>query len=253
MTMVRTSRPLAAFVLALGVMAAALPAAAASKASASKSATSKAAVKAKRIEPPQTVIQLADWVVRSGDNQDLPFAVIDKSKAVVAVFDAKGKMLGADAALVGSAPGDDSAPGVGDRELSDIPLEERTTPAGRFIGGYGAAAGARRVLWVDYGTAISMHPVITTNPKERRPQRLRSQTPDDNRITHGCINVPAKFYSGVVRPAFRKGPALFYILPETRPLSDVFPDFYIQTLTGGAAEIQASPAPPEPPPPSEQL
>jgi len=255
---VRTGSPLAALVLALCVAGVAMPAAAATKKHAAVAVSKKAlakkpAAKPKPIEPPQMVLQLADWVVRTGDNGDLPFAIVDKTQAVVAVFDAEGKLLGADAALVGSAQGDDSAPGVGDRELADIPLEDRTTPAGRFIGGFGRAAGQQRVLWVDYGTAISMHAVITTHPKERRPQRLRSKTPDDNRITHGCINVPAKFYTGVVRPAFRKERGLFYILPDTKPLGEVFPDFDFQMRVAGPSTTQVNSEPPQPTAPSEQL
>jgi hypothetical protein len=243
----RTTAPLAALVVCLSLAGAALPDGALAKPIHKAAHKAKPAAKPKAPEPPQTVRQLADWIVSSGDNRDMPFAVVDKKAAVVAVFDATGKMLGLDVALVGSAEGDDSAPGVGDRELSDIPMDERTTPAGRFIGGYGAAAGQRKVLWIDYGTAISMHPVITTNPAEKRPERLKSKTPDDNRITHGCINVPARFYSKVVSPAFKDGPGLFYILPDTKPLFEVFPDFYVQTLLA----TRASAAQTEPPRPSE--
>ena len=53
-------------------------------------------------------------------------------------------------------------------------------------------------------------------------QRLNSPTPKDNRITFGCINVPAKFYAKVIRPLFGKTTGVVYILPETKPLSDVF-------------------------------
>jgi hypothetical protein len=245
----RTSAALAALVLCLGLTGAALPSDAAAKpaAKASKS-TAHAKPKSKPAGPPQTVRELAHWVVTSGDNAKLPFVVIDKNAAVVAVFSAKGKLLGSTPALIGSAVGDDSAPGVGDRELADIPLKDRTTPAGRFIGGYGRVARQRGILWVDYATAISLHPVVTANPKEKRLQRLQSRTPKDNRITHGCINVSAGFYNSVVAPTFRKSRGLFYILPDTRPLSDVFPDFYVQMRSTAAPA--PSPAPPEPPRPS---
>lgn len=60
---------------------------------------------------------------------------------------------------------------------------------------YGPAIGTtEKVLWVDYETAISMHPVVTSNPKEHRLERLKSTTPDDNRITFGCINIAPAFY-----------------------------------------------------------
>jgi len=174
---------------------------------------------------PETVTQLADWVAASGDNRDLPFAIVDKTEAQVFVFAPDGRLLGASPALVGFARGDDSAPGVGDRELSDIRPEERTTPAGRFVAAYGPAKGRDRVLWVDYATAVSLHEVVTSNRRERRLQRLRSPTPEDNRITYGCINVSSGFYRTVVRPTFEATGGVFYVLPETRPLEEAFPTY----------------------------
>jgi len=253
----RTKASLAALIFGVGVIGIALPDAATAKAPA-KTAKAHAKHKAKTPpkpkppEVPQTVARLADWVASTGDNEDMPYIVVDKTAAVVAVYDAKGKLLGSDAALVGSAQGDDSAPGVGDRELSDIPMEDRTTPAGRFIGGFGPAAGSDRVLWIDYATAISLHAVITTNPAEKRLDRLKSKTPDDNRITHGCINVPAKFYSKVVRPTFAKGHGIFYILPDSKPLVDVLPGFYLQTVLDQSKANQPSPSPSEQPVSTQQ-
>jgi hypothetical protein len=180
---------------------------------------------------PATATQVLDWVVRSGDNGDLPFMVIDKVAAVVGVFNAEGKQLGTTAALFGVTPGDDSSPGVGDRELSDIAPEERTTPAGRFVSKFGPAADNRRVLWVDYSTSISLHPVVTTNKKERRVERLRSATADDNRITFGCINVPTRFYTRVVVPNFRKDIGVVYILPEVKSLNEAFPAYQAQIVS----------------------
>jgi hypothetical protein len=179
-------------------------------------------------QSPDTVTQMANWVAATGDNGGLPFMVIDKIAAQVFLFDAEGLFLGATPALLGVTPGDDSAPGVGDRELSEIKPEDRTTPAGRFVAKFGPASGNRNVLWVDYATSISLHAVVTGNKKERRLQRLRSPSPEDNRITYGCINVPARFYQDIVRPLLGKATAVVYILPETKPLTDVFPMFRIQ-------------------------
>jgi hypothetical protein len=175
--------------------------------------------------PSETAAILTNWIVASGDNGGLPFMVIDKVAAKVLLFDASGHPIGATPALLGITPGDDSAPGVGDRELSDIKPEDRTTPAGRFVANFGRASGNRNVLWVDYATSISLHAVITTNKKERRLQRLRSPSAKDNRITFGCINVPAKFYQHVVRQLFTGTSGIVYILPESKNLSEVFPAF----------------------------
>ena len=154
--------------------------------------------------------------------------VVDKLGAEVFVFDAQGQPLGKAPALLGISRGDDSVPGVGERELRKISVADRTTPAGRFVAKFGLGGG-RRVLWVDYATAVSLHPVITSSPKEHRMQRIKSPTPDDNRITFGCINVPASFYTGIVRPLFKdKAAAVVYILPDTKPLNEVFPAMVVQ-------------------------
>ena len=91
---------------------------------------------------------VADWVVHAGDNHagdnhagdnkagdkpGLPFVIVDKKEAKVFVFDADGRLRGAAPALLGSARGDDSIPGIGDRELAKIRPQDRTTPAGRFV------------------------------------------------------------------------------------------------------------------------
>jgi hypothetical protein len=173
-----------------------------------------------------TLAALADWIITSKDNRKQPFAVVDKATAQILVFDAAGKLKGMTPILIGSATGDTSAEGIGDRELKDIPAEEKTTPAGRFLAAFGPAQGGQSVLWIDYSTSISIHPVLTTAAAkwEKRAQRLSSKTSEDNRITHGCINVSASFYANTVRPAFKKG-GLFYILPDTISILDAFPAY----------------------------
>jgi hypothetical protein len=171
-----------------------------------------------------TVIELAAWVVANGDNQGYPFAIMDKGAAQVLVFGSDGRLRGAAPGLFGSAFGDHSAPGVAGLALREIPGRDRTTPAGRFVGGFGPSIDAGRVLWVDYDSAVSMHPTATGVPAERRRERLASPTPADNRITHGCINVSPGFYDRVVSPTFEGG-GVFYILPDMMPLSKALPGF----------------------------
>lgn len=168
---------------------------------------------------------IADWVSASGDNHGLPFVIVDKVEAKVFVFHPDGRLRGAAPALVGLARGDDSVPGIGERKLSSIRPEERTTPAGRFVAALGADLGDKEVVWVDYEAAVSLHRVITTNAKEHRLRRLATRSPLDNRISYGCINVPAAFYDSVVQPAFTGTNGIVYILPEVRSLRDVFPAF----------------------------
>ena len=185
---------------------------------------------------------LADWVVDSGNNGNLPFVIVDKAQAKVFVFKADGQLGGAAAVLLGLAVGDDSVPGIGERKLSSIRPEERTTPAGRFVASLDRNIHGVEILWVDYDTAISLHRVVTSQPQERRTERLASATPSDNRISYGCINVPVNFYENVVSPAFTGTNGIVYVLPETRAAKEVFGSYDVDEHARPLAARQAKPA-----------
>ena len=187
-------------------------------------------------QPSGVSAQLADWVESTADNGDKPFAIVDKVAARIFVFGADGRLRGSAPVLVGLARGDDSAAGIGDRALSAISPDERTTPAGRFVATFGRASGDKTVLWVDYADSISLHPVVTTNPQEHRLRRIKSAAADDHRISYGCINVPARFYERVVLKAFRSAGGIVYVLPDTRSLDEVFPAFAATIEPSDAAD-----------------
>lgn len=184
--------------------------------------------------------QLAQWVVASADNGVRPFVVIDKVQAKVFLFEPDGSLRGASPVLLGYAAGDHTVEGIGQRPIEDVKPEERTTPAGRFVGELGRNALHEDVLWVDYDAAVSMHRVRLTNPKERRAQRLASPTPDDNRISYGCINVPPSFFDQVLWPVVRQARPVIYVLPEVKALDEVFPG--VATLSSTAAPAAAESA-----------
>ena len=165
---------------------------------------------------------VAHWVIFSGDHQGLPFVVVDKIHARVFVFNHHGRLLGAAPALVGQARGDEPVPGLGDRPLSQIQPHERITPAGRFVAELDRNAAGQTILWVDYEQAISLHPVRSLNPQERRLERLASASLHDKRISYGCINVPTQFWQTVVLPKFKYMKGIVYVLPDSRPLDSVF-------------------------------
>lgn len=166
--------------------------------------------------------ELTHWVMRSADHQGLPFVVIDKIAARVFVFNPEGHFLGAAPALLGLATGDEGVAGLGDRPLAQITPQERTTPAGRYLAELDRNVSGQTILWVDYAQAISMHPVRSLNPNERRLERLATPSARDNRISHGCINVSTLFWKSVILPAFRSTPGVVYVLPESSPLESVF-------------------------------
>lgn len=177
--------------------------------------------------------RIADWALASGDSLGLPFLIVDKREARVLAFDAQGRMRASAPALLGLARGDTAPADIGTRRLADIAPHERVTPAGRFVARLGRDL-SDEVLWVDYAGALSLHRVVKGKPAERRAQRLASPAAHDNRISYGCINVPAAFYDAVVRGLFAPANGIVYILPEATPLHLAIPGFAPAASGGGS-------------------
>lgn len=182
---------------------------------------------------------IANWVVDSLDNRGMSFVIVDKKNARVFVFAAGGKLLGAAPVLLGAMPGDDSVPGIGNRPVAEVRPEERTTPAGRFVGEPGRNAGGEEVVWVDYDAAVSMHRVRIVDPSQRRLERLATPSTDDNRISFGCINVPVAFFETVLSPEFNAKNGVVYVLPHTKSIREVFPAAYDPSSQSGVAKVAA--------------
>ena len=122
--------------------------------------------------------------------------------------------------LIGQAKGNVLAPGIGARPMQKIAPLERTTPAGSFKSEPGKNSGDEAIVWIDYDASISMYRLRPSDPFEKRPERMATVTPLDNRITYGCVNVPAEFYDRWVLPSLGKTLGVVYVLPETQPPRD---------------------------------
>ena len=177
-------------------------------------------------QPTPVARAVANWVVDSRDHKNSPFVIVDKKDAKVYVFNSKGELKDASVALLGEAHGDDSAPGIGDKPLSQVLPEEKTTPAGRFIAELGMNTKGEDIIWVDYDAAVSMHRVRANVKAEQRLERLASPTPEDNRISFGCINLPPEFYDNTLKPTVQAGTTVIYVLPETRSPAEIFASYY---------------------------
>lgn len=173
------------------------------------------AVAAPAHEAPQPALDLALRIVRSGDNANMPFAVVDKHAAMVMVYRADGTLAGASTALLGLTPGDDSLPGVGYRtQTGQLRIADRTTPAGRFESLPGRNTSGEKVVWLDYDKAFAIHRLRPAPAVEKRVQRMASANPRDKRISAGCVVVPEAFFDGVIQPTLGQGKAVVYVMPE---------------------------------------
>jgi hypothetical protein len=190
---------------------------------------------------------VAQWIGTSKDNGGMPFLLLDKTNAQVYVFNPLGQLLATAPALLGMGKGDrmlvpNSAP------MSAIPPQKRITPAGRYLSRLAIDSHGKELLVIDYDASLSLHPVVKGTPKEQRAVRLASPTSEDNRISFGCINVPAAFYSTIVSPAFTNKMGVVYILPETSPAGQLF-GFQpaatalpvVPPTAAGATPVQAAP------------
>jgi hypothetical protein len=173
--------------------------------------------------PSNEARRLVDWIVRSGDHQGRPFAVVDKRGARVFVFDGGGVLAGESAALLGSTLGDHTVPGVGARtQTNSVGEDERTTPAGRFDAIPGTNLTGEHVVWADYGSAFAIHRNRPGRAQRAREVRLATMTPDDNRVSYGCVVVPVAFYERVIQPVLGSVRSVVYVLPETRAAHEIF-------------------------------
>ena len=166
--------------------------------------------------------RVAQWIVGSGDNRGLPFAIVDKKAARLFIFESAGRVIGATPVLLGLAPGDYSLPGVGDKDPSLLKPFERTTPAGRFESEPGRNHTGEAIVWFDYDAALAIHRLRPGTAHAARVKRLASQTPADRRASLGCVVVPAAFYDSVVGPTLGRQRGVVYVLPDTRAVQEVF-------------------------------
>jgi hypothetical protein len=162
--------------------------------------------------------QALRWVVEARDNQGLPFVIVDKKGGRIFVFEANGQLRGTSPALTGLAPGDHAVPGMEQRSVASLRDYERTTPAGRFVSEPGHNLHGEAIVWIDYAAKLAIHRLRPAPAGERRAERLASETPDDNRISMGCVVVPVSFYETVIGPVLGKSRGIVYVLPETQPL-----------------------------------
>lgn len=166
--------------------------------------------------------QFVAGVVASNDHQGLPFAVVDKRRARIHVFDAAGRWRGTSPVLLGETPGDTSAPQVGEHtQEGRVPVAERTTPAGRFLAQPGHNLQGEPIVWVDYDAAFAIHRVRPGASHALRVARLASPSPDGKRLSWGCVVVPVKFYLDTIARVLGHGRSVVYVLPEDGRAGDL--------------------------------
>ena len=164
----------------------------------------------------EDVRRLAQRVRDTTDHARRPFAIVDKRAALLVVFDADGRLAGSTAALLGSAHGDNTVPGVGERtQRGALRVGDATTPAGRFETQPGHNLSGEAVVWVDLQAAFAIHRLRPGPAQAARARRLASADPSNKRVSQGCVVVSVAFFTQVVLPLLGQHPAVVYVLPES--------------------------------------
>lgn len=177
------------------------------------------------VDAPADVVHVANWVSYTRNAKKKAFVLIDKKQARMYVFDPQGKLKSQTPILLGKAVGDHTVPGIGSKPFAQIKEDEKTTPAGRFLAQPGRNTKGEDIIWIDYNAAVSMHRLRKVKEEEKRADRMATPEADDNRISYGCVNVPAPFYNSVLRPTVSKQGAFVYVLPETKTPQQQFGSF----------------------------
>lgn len=176
-----------------------------------------------RQQPSLDAREVAQWVQETGDAAGRPYLIVDKKAARLFVFEGSGGLLAATPVLLGSALGDDSVPGVGDRaQTGELTAEDRTTPAGRYLTQPGRNLDGEHVVWLDYRAALALHRLRPGRAHQVRSARLESSQPHERRVSLGCVVVPAAFYLEVIEPLLGSRRGVVYVLPETQPARELF-------------------------------
>ena len=199
-----------------------------------------AAAPAKRAVPVQRLVDfdgvsassnvrvMAQWILDTKDSDGQPFVVAEKVAGVIYVFSGDGVLVKKAPALFGATPGD-----IQTQEQRDLTIEQRrttkaaqVTEAGRFpsvISNTGDAYGDTAVFNPYKHTISALHIPYLGRPAENRLGRMASPTAEDNRISLGCVNIPAEAMSAVASQ-FKDG-GIIYILPETEAGKQLYPGF----------------------------
>ncbi len=180
------------------------------------------------------------WIREKGDDHGRPFVIVDKKAARIFVFGAGGRFAGASSTLLGQSRGDVPVPGAGQKDPSQLLVNERRTPAGRFESIPGKNLHGEPVVWVDYDTGIAIHRVRPGLSQMKRDASLATDDPGNKRLSLGCVVVPEAFFWSVVIPTMGHVRGMVYVLPEDGPVQAMFADPKADTAVASTRRVSVS-------------
>lgn len=150
------------------------------------------------------------WIRQSHDNNGQRYVIADKAAGTIHIMDAAGNELASAPALYGKRTGDGMS--LGETPAGVFMLHNQSAP--RSYGG-----DLQQFATAPNGDIYAVHRVLTNN-NQNRQGRLDSPTAADNRVSLGCINIPADIYNQYLNKGFQ---GKLYVLPDQKKLGEVFP------------------------------
>jgi hypothetical protein len=149
------------------------------------------------------------WIQSSKDNKGKAYLIADKQSGEIHIVSPNGTIEATAPALYGRTIGDSKV--FGETPAGIFTVQQTSAPAsyGGDIQQFATAAD---------GSIYAVHRVLTNN-KQNRIERLATPTAADNRISLGCINIPADLYNKYLSGKFE---GKLYVLPDQRSLGEVF-------------------------------
>ena len=141
-----------------------------------------------------------------------PTITVDKKAGTISVYYPDTDKTITEPALIGKVKSDT----LNMATYDNLVKSDYVTPAGTFeiVKMFSWRLNEPMLTFIRGKEAVSaIHPLWMGNPDQKRVQRLQSPTPEDNRITGGCINVDSKFFYSVLDKLPDHGVEL-KILPE---------------------------------------
>ena len=152
------------------------------------------------------------------------YVIIDKPDATLSIIGADKKLIGQMPVLLGQTKGE--TPNMAD-PYSDVAVQA-TTPAGKYtMGKFGIIkedfiAYKGKVFSIYGSGALALH--ITYPPeKEKRTEALNTSTPDDNRLSWGCINISEEMWAKYIEGNIKDRGTCLFITPDN-PITSLNPE-----------------------------
>jgi len=191
------------------------------------------------------------------------FMIADKPSGAIHVFDRTGALIDSGPALFGMSAGDQFIEAPDKTDMEAMSVSERITPAGtyrlqqRSVPSYpGGQVLAFQKDGQDVGANssgyVAVHSVWLEKPEQRREERLASTTPDDNKISFGCINTSSQMFLGKILPHVAEfdGGTVFVLPDAVETTAAMFP---AQTRQETVAGTRTEQVPSGVPAPDERL